>query len=392
MEHYGGYSSEPEHVLDTDDELELLDIYDLQTAESFAAHEPSSEDEDNDISSSTIQASLSAPLSSDDIPLTPVKRKSQLQALPSSEDIPLAMLQKASHIQHFTSHLSRPSHRPRSSSVDGQPCLHTPRTERRIHNHEKAQKRLATLAVIRESLYRERGVVEEQARQRKISVFNSALELLEEGDCSLAEFLEHIFNPATPALAYDWKWQGFFKHKSLVCQIFRHWTSTKSSTPGGRQVVDGWVMERAAEIANKEAAAISKAGFLSKTKKIINEKFFLDYSIEGLTNQLEAKAPVFFEIVKAFSMTPRQNIELTGKWLAKKRVVRTFVFTPTRVAGIDLHTDDRIISFGSASCSKSDQQLCTVGGGNVPHGNWGTATALQHLLIFGCDDWLWWCD
>ncbi|KIM45742.1 hypothetical protein M413DRAFT_24874 [Hebeloma cylindrosporum] len=80
-------------------------------------------------------------------------------------------------------------------------------------------------------------------------------------------------------------------------------------------------MGQVQKIAGEEAGAISREGILSKTNKVINEAFFLDYSISGLTSTLRSLAPNFFSLLDAFSITSRQKSQLSEKWAEKKRIM-----------------------------------------------------------------------
>jgi hypothetical protein len=159
----------------------------------------------------------------------------------------------------------------------------------------------------------------ESIREESVSDFEEVLELLKEKGISLAEFLDYVFNP-TNNLIDDWRWLGFFKHRTLVLRILGYWT-TSSYSVTVHKLLEGWVTEQAQKMASEEARVISHEGILSKTNKVINEDFFLGYSISGLTSTLRSLAPFFFSLLDAFSITSRQKSELSEKWAEKKRIV-----------------------------------------------------------------------
>lgn len=157
-------------------------------------------------------------------------------------------------------------------------------------------------------------------KAKKISAFERALDILQDSSCTLADFLEHVFNPENPS-SHDWCWQGFFKNKPLVRKILGYWTASTSSI-SARALLREWAVEQAGKAVAEEAKGICKDGVLSKANKVIDEHFFLDYSLLSLTQYLKALAPMFFSILDAFSVTTRQRNQLTDKWKETKLMVR----------------------------------------------------------------------
>jgi hypothetical protein len=258
-------------------------------------------------------------LESNDKPLEP------WQAPATSDDTPLqyALLQRRT--KNFDPPLGAPNRgygRPRSSSVPIEATsdfLYSPATERKIRNAAANQKRIETLARNRAHNFEVAKLTYESAEEARVSDFEEVLELLKEKGISLAEFLDYVFNP-TNDLSDDWRWLGFFKHRTLVLRILGYWT-TSSYSVTVRNLVEGWVTGQAQKIASEEARVISRKGILSKANKVINEDFFLGYSISGLTSTLRSLAPVFFSMLDAFSTTSRQKSNLSEKWAEKKRIV-----------------------------------------------------------------------
>ena len=265
-------------------------------------------------------------LESDDGPLEP------WQAPETSDDTPLqfALLQRRgiNNFGGFDTPLGAPNRgygRPRSSSLPVEAThatsdfLYSPATERRVRNAAANKKRLETLARNRAHDDEVAKLTYDSIRQARVSDFEEVLESLKEKGISLAEFLDYVFNP-TNDLSDDWRWLGFFKHQTLVLRILGYWT-TSSYSVTVHNLVEGWVIGQAQRIAGEEAKAISREGILLKTNKVINEDFFLGYSISGLTSSLRSLAPVFFSLLDAFSITSRQKSNLSEKWAEKKRIV-----------------------------------------------------------------------
>ena len=151
----------------------------------------------------------------------------------------------------------------------------------------------------------------ESAREERNSDFKEVLDLLKEKGISLVEFLDYVFNP-TNDLSNDWHWFGFFKHQTTVLCILGYW-KTSSYSVTVHNLVKGLAIGQAQKIASEEARAISR--------KVINEDFFLGYSISGLTSTLCSLAPTFFSLLDAFSITSRQKLHLSDRWAEKKRIV-----------------------------------------------------------------------
>jgi hypothetical protein len=140
---------------------------------------------------------------------------------------------------------------------------------------------------------------------------------------TLAEFLDYIFNPATKLKA-DWRWRGFFQHKTIVEHIFGYWTSSKYSATS-RATVHEWATSLVTATASAEAQAITSSGILSKAKKVVDEQYFLGYSLAGLTATLRGMAPIVFRVLDTFSTTQRQRRQNTAAGLRRKELVRVSV-------------------------------------------------------------------
>ncbi|KAJ6481450.1 hypothetical protein C8R47DRAFT_1134462 [Mycena vitilis] len=158
---------------------------------------------------------------------------------------------------------------------------------------------------------------------RREQFFDTVLSDMAAANYSFAEFLDYVFNPAT-RLNTDWRWRGFFQHRAMVDQIFGYWTSAKYPATS-RAIVHEWATGLVARTASSEAQAITSSGTLSKAKKVVDEQFFLSYSLAGLTATLRGMAPIAFRILDAFSSTARQHQENTAAGLHRKELVRVAV-------------------------------------------------------------------
>ncbi|KAJ7237510.1 hypothetical protein C8J57DRAFT_999747, partial [Mycena rebaudengoi] len=207
-----------------------------------------------------------------------------------------------------------PSQMPSSDDT----VISTPGAEKRFVTERAQAKRRETLeeASAAEKLVEEQEEV--RAEQEKRIAFDTVLTDLQRGNHTLAEFLEHVFDPETK-LAADWRWKGFFFHRSKVQRILDWWTTSRYNQTT-RAFVHDWATTLVSKTAATEAQSITDSGVLRKTNKVINENFFLDFSLGGLTRQIRGMAPTAFRIFSAFSTTARQAREMTAKSLEKKEL------------------------------------------------------------------------
>ncbi|KAJ7043255.1 hypothetical protein C8F04DRAFT_944756 [Mycena alexandri] len=152
-------------------------------------------------------------------------------------------------------------------------------------------------------------------------LFDKVLDEISAGGFSFAELAEYVFDPDTK-LKTDWRWRGFFQQKATVERIFGFWSSSKYNASTRATVLD-WATGLVAAHASAEAQDITSSGVLSKSKKVINEEYFLGYNLAGLTATLRGMAPTTFRILDAFSTTPRQLRENSVAGLRRKELVRS---------------------------------------------------------------------
>jgi hypothetical protein len=145
---------------------------------------------------------------------------------------------------------------------------------------------------------------------------------MKDNGISLAEFLDYIFNSATK-LNWDWRWRGFFTHQNIVARIFGYWTRSEYNITT-RSFLHNWALDQVSKVAATESRAITHSGILSKTKKTINERFFLDFSLTNLVRTIRDRAPTVFKVLDSFSTTTRQLNQASEKFLQKKELVRVF--------------------------------------------------------------------
>ncbi|KAF8968229.1 hypothetical protein BDZ97DRAFT_1916079 [Flammula alnicola] len=268
-------------------------------------------------------------LTSDDIPLATTLDDIPLAAdEPSSEYIPLAEVIR-NRQQNFTAPLPNIIHhqRLRSSSLptpvqataESDDILYTPRTEKRHRDTIMTQKRLTTM-----SLNNTRRL--EQAEEERImkinsrnKVFKDILGTLQQRGYSLAEFLHYVFNPSTLHI-FDWRWRGFFRNKETVKEILNYWVSGYNDSTN--TLMETWILEQTEAIVRQESKAITDSGMLRKTTRVVDEDFFLGYSLASMTRQLREMAPRSFQLFDAFSTTRRQEREMKEKSRQRQELIK----------------------------------------------------------------------
>ncbi|KAJ7082950.1 hypothetical protein B0H15DRAFT_803079 [Mycena belliarum] len=203
----------------------------------------------------------------------------------------------------------------------------TPRAERRFINKRGQVKRQETLREIRAEKDLAAATAANHERQReqerirtRIEVFTKVLVDLKRHDLSLAEFLDHVFDPENK-FDDDWRWKGFFAHKPLVERIFGYWTTSRYNQTT-RNLVHEWAISQVTKTVYSEARAITVSSILSKSKKIINEQFFLNFSLSQLTKTIRGLAPTAFAIFDSFSTTARQKAQRTAAFMQKKELMK----------------------------------------------------------------------
>ncbi|KAJ7802677.1 hypothetical protein B0H13DRAFT_1931731, partial [Mycena leptocephala] len=159
------------------------------------------------------------------------------------------------------------------------------------------------------------------AETKKTAHFARILDGMEEQQYSLADLLEYLFNRSTEfATGYDWRWHGFFAHKQTVKKIFSYWSSSVAWS--AHTFVLDWAYGLVKKMMSSESHRIARSGLLSKTKKTVNEDFFLKYSLTGLSQTLCEMTPHIFGIFDAFSTTTHQ-LKVPSKQFQKKQDVLT---------------------------------------------------------------------
>jgi hypothetical protein len=205
--------------------------------------------------------------------------------------------------------------------------LITPRTQKKINYAAGQLKHCETLArqkvEAEERHEAERSLVAENERMRKALFLDDVADMLQEKlmerGYSLADFLDHIFNPDRK-FVFDWRWKGFFAHKTTVQRIMDYWTTSKYSQTARALVLD-FATSLIERTVGRESRRITQSEILQKRKKSINEEFFLKYSLSDLTVRLRELAPHMFRMLDAFSTTRRQIRKLSASWFKKKNLV-----------------------------------------------------------------------
>ncbi|KAJ7888200.1 hypothetical protein B0H13DRAFT_1888515 [Mycena leptocephala] len=83
-----------------------------------------------------------------------------------------------------------------------------------------------------------------------------------------------------------------------------------------------WATNQVSKAAFTESRAITHSVFLSKAKKVVKERFFLDYSLTNFVRTIRGMAPTAFKIFDSFSTTTRQLNKATEKFLEKEELMK----------------------------------------------------------------------
>ncbi|KAJ7023836.1 hypothetical protein C8F04DRAFT_1213217 [Mycena alexandri] len=187
--------------------------------------------------------------------------------------------------------------------------MFTPRTEGKFLKERATQRRLETMQTLKDAAVTEQEAAA-AAKAREVEemkeYFDEVLGGLEERGYSLADLMEYVFNPATRFQSgYDWRWRGFFAHKPVVQQVLGYWSSARAQTT--RTFIWNWAYQLVRKV-------------VAKVKKTVNEDFFVNFSLCGISTSLRALSPTAFGIFNAYSSTKRQE-KAGSKGFLKKREV-----------------------------------------------------------------------
>lgn len=225
--------------------------------------------------------------------------------------------------------------------LSSEDIIFSPRTERKLRVDTAQRKRAETMAYNRAKVAEELAkVADEEAKKRvaeeemveaekeknwenhrmeREKVFDSLLDSLQKHKYTMAEFLDYVFNPELSHIV-DCQWEGFFKHREVVERILGYWVSSGYSKTT-RMIVTEWMKKEMMKVVAEEAKMITKSQIVRKSNMVVNEDFFLSYSLVNLTQRLRALAPNMFALCDAFSTTTRQMRSMSGKWFKKKELV-----------------------------------------------------------------------
>ncbi|KAF8952570.1 hypothetical protein BDZ97DRAFT_1768339 [Flammula alnicola] len=244
------------------------------------------------------------------------------EVYPTSDDVPLAsVLRNQAKMRTYphqrSSSLPAPVQMTMATSDD---ILFTPRTERRYQMALMTQRRLETMT--QNKILRAGKEQEDREREQKSKemLFDEILQSLQKRGITLSEFLKYVFNPNTRHI-FDWKWRGFFRQRETVKEILGYWTSAAYNNTTRTFVAD-WIIEQARKIIGKESKAILDSNILRKGSMVVDEAFFLNFSLENVTNKLRELAPKAFALFDAFSTTERQKKELKEKSRKRQEMVQ----------------------------------------------------------------------
>jgi hypothetical protein len=296
---------------------------------------PSDPPEPGDEDETFVEINENPFLTSDDLPIVH----------PSSDDIPLASILWGNN---YSPRRNRSSSLPPPFQASDD-IIFTPRTERKHQKFNITQKRLDTYMRNKEARLLKAENDKAAEEHTKEILFDEVLQTFQQAGISLAEFLHYIFKPSTKHV-FDWKWRGFFQHQDTVKEILGYWTTSEYNRKT-RTLISDWILAQAKKMVTQESKAISESKVLRKSSMVVNEDFFLNFSLENITNHLRDLAPAAFTLFDAFSTTERQKKELKMKSRRKQELVCLYVIDDCR------RTHKLCLGTGiSYSCTAEEQE------------------------------------
>ncbi|KAJ7727279.1 hypothetical protein DFH07DRAFT_757734 [Mycena maculata] len=201
--------------------------------------------------------------------------------------------------------------------------MYTPHTEAKYISERANQRRLHTVQTLKDATAAEKeavAIVKARELEEMKVYFDEVLGGLEERGYSLADFMEYVFNLTTRFQSrYDWRWRGFFAHKPVVQQLLSYWSSARAQTT--HILIWNWEYQLVRKVVAQEAQHITSSGMLSKVKKTVNEDFFLNFSLHGISTSLRALSPTAFSIFDVYSSTKRQEKTGSKGFLKRHKVL-----------------------------------------------------------------------
>ncbi|KAJ7778908.1 hypothetical protein B0H16DRAFT_1448457 [Mycena metata] len=239
------------------------------------------------------------------------RSSSPLSQIPSAMQTPIANTQPIINSSPLSDAPQTPIAILGRSMLSSSP-MYTLRTEAKFIMERATQRRIETLQNLRQNVAAiKEAEADEKARKLEADSkamkahFEEVLAGLEERGYSLANLMEHVFNPTTHfESGYDWRWRGFFAHKPVVKHILGYWSSSRAHTT--RTFIWDWAYQLVRKVVARESRRITSSGILSKVKKTVNEEFFLNFSLRGISATLRSLSPTAFGIFDAYSSTKRQ--------------------------------------------------------------------------------------
>ncbi|KAF7345541.1 hypothetical protein MVEN_01572800 [Mycena venus] len=140
---------------------------------------------------------------------------------------------------------------------------------------------------------------EAKKRIRRNQIFDKFLAEMQDNNILLADFLDH----------------------NTVERIFGYWTTSKYNDTT-HAFIHNLATNYVSRAASTESRSITQSGILNKTKKAINERFFLDFSLADLVRTIRGMAPMVFKIFDSFLTTTRQLNQASEKFLQKKELMK----------------------------------------------------------------------
>ena len=172
-------------------------------------------------------------------------------------------------------------------------------------------------------------------------------------------------------------------------KILDYWISLQYSK-SVREFIQGWALGVVKKVVHGKAALIIQLSILRTMGHVVDECFFLLFSLSEITHKLCDHAPRMFELFDAFSTTMRQEWEMRDIGFERKELV-SVTLCMLHIRGQIKLTFLLVKRSGSADTVERDewmQQLSWNGGRHLHDSNRCLVAALQCSSIDGSVCWI----
>jgi hypothetical protein len=225
-----------------------------------------------------------------------------------------------------------------SDPMDGvefsSPIRGSTKAERKINRRAKADKYRAQ-TITRDRLEREqqqqqdiaqdeiaRAQLAQQALAQRHLFFDGIISSLREHRYTLGDFFLYIFG--SESNHGEFRYRSFFQLPGVAERVLDLWVSNENS-PTARKRVREWSINYVCKLVGNAARDITRSGFLQSSKDGIHGLFVRSYHPLKIFEHFASTADPLVRVLRAFSLSPRQQKSCSDVRLQKKNAVRKLV-------------------------------------------------------------------